>query len=67
MPTILFFRNGVKVDQIVGADSARLQELVTRAIMHPILRVLTGERLLAAAAATYVLIFANPLRQGQYA
>ena len=47
----------------MGADKARLKEIVARATMHPLLRVLTGERLLSAAAALYVLLYANPLRQ----
>jgi len=63
MPTIQFFRNGKQVDQIVGADKQRLKELVQRATLHPLLRALTGERLLSAAAVLYVLIFANPLKQ----
>lgn len=61
MPTLLFFRNGVKVDQIVGADIAGLKERVARAQMHPLMRFLRSERLLAAAAGAYLLLFMTPL------
>ena len=64
MPTILFFREGKQTDQIVGADSSRLRELVARAVMHPLLRIFSSDKLLAAGAALYVLLAAevSPLR-----
>eukprot|EP00966_Prymnesium_polylepis_P240990 5573602-Prymnesium_polylepis.2 len=62
-PSLSSPRSRSQVDQIVGADKQRLKELVQRATLHPLLRALTGERLLSAAAVLYVLIFANPLKQ----
>ncbi|KAL1504502.1 hypothetical protein AB1Y20_010905 [Prymnesium parvum] len=55
MPTFLLLRRGAEVGRIVGADRARLEQVVARAQMHPVLRVLSGEKLLAAAAAAYLL------------
>lgn len=63
MPTIQFFRNGKQVHQIIGANQAQLEQLVTRAMAHPLFRLLTSDRLLSGAALFYLLVFANPLKQ----
>lgn len=56
MPTILFFRNGKKVDSIVGADVPALKEKVMRVTRPAILRVLRSERLIVAGLALYLAI-----------
>jgi len=40
MPTLIFFRNGKRVDTIVGADVPGLREKVARATAHPLLGAL---------------------------
>ena len=56
MPTLIFFRNGKRVDTIVGADVPALREKVARATAHPLLRVLTAERVLIPALVAYMAL-----------
>jgi len=42
MPTIMFFRQGKLVNQIVGADMVRLQREIARENLNPALRMLTN-------------------------
>ena len=40
MPTLIFFRNGERVDTIVGADVPGLREKVGRALANPVIGTL---------------------------
>jgi thioredoxin-like negative regulator of GroEL len=56
MPTIHFFRNGKRVDTIVGANVPALREKVGRAMAPALLRSLTAERVLIPGLAAYLLL-----------
>ena len=54
MPTIHFFRNGVRVHSIVGADTAALRAFIKQQTLHPVLRALSGEAVVATVVTAYL-------------
>ena len=57
MPTIQFFRNGVKVDQIVGADVAALRSKISSEMLPPLLRAIKGVGSNGAVLAGALLVY----------